>query len=167
MNNRALNQGSRFRRVLARIAGVLLLLGLSMPMQAANSHLPDVRGTDASTRPPKDNEILAVVSLDVAQSFRIDSVNLLIDDNVVSAQSYRDRDIAAFRRGAVLAYFLGNMTVGKHQVTAFFTGIDGQNRVFKGAGSFVVSKGAGPKYLELKISDVLDRDRPAISLEEW
>jgi len=167
MDNRALKQGRRFQRVPARIAVVLLLFGLSMPMQAADPQVTVAEGTGASTKRPKDNEILAVVSLDIAHTFRVDSINLLIDDSVVSAQSYVDRDIAAFRRGAVLAHFLGNMTVGKHEVTAFFTGIDGQNRVFKRAGSFVVSKGAGPKYVELKISDAQDPDHPAFSIEEW
>jgi hypothetical protein len=167
MNKRAFNQQRQFRSVPTRIAAVLLLFGLSMPMQTANSQVTGAQSMGVSAGSPKDNEILAVVSLDIARSFKVDSVKLAIDDDVVSARTFENRDIAAFRPGTVLTHFQGNMPTGEHRLTVFYTGIDGQNRAFKREGSFIVSKRTGPKYVELKISDAQDPDHPTVSMEEW
>ena len=167
MDKRSLTQQTRWRCVTARVASVLLLVGLSIPMQTAYSQGAGGANPGVSTGSPKNNEILAVVSLDITQSFKVDSVSLVIDDDVVSARTYGARDIAAFRPGAVLAHFQGNMERGEHQVTVFYTGIDSQNRPFKREGSFVVTKGVGPRYVELKIFNADDPDHPAFSMEEW
>jgi hypothetical protein len=150
-----------------RIAAVFLLVGLSMSMQMAYAQGAAGPNPGVSAGSPKNNEILAVVSLNITQSFKVDSVNLVIDDEVVSGRTYGAPDIAAFRPGAVLTHFQGNMATGEHQLTVFYTGIDSQNRPFKREGSFVVTKGAGPRYVELKISDADDPDRPTFSMEEW
>jgi hypothetical protein len=164
MDKRPLNLRARLWSVPTRTAALLLLFGLSMPMQTANSQVTDTQ----VMAPPKDKQTLAVaVSLDIAQSFKVDSVSLLIDDKVVYAQSYGSRDIAAFYRGTVLAQFQAGMPTGEHHITVFYTGIDGQNRAFKRQGSFVVTKAAGPKYVQLRISDAHDADQPTFLMEEW
>lgn len=167
MEKRSFSQPTGFQGMLTRIAGVFLLVGLSMSMQTAYSQGAGGPNPGVPVGSPKNNEVLAVVSLDITRSFKVDSVNLLIDDDAVSARTYAARDIAAFRPGTVLTYFQGNMTTGEHQVTVFYTGIDGQNRPFKREGSFVVTKGAGPRYVELKISDADDPDHPTFSMDEW
>ena len=169
MDKRRLNLRARLWSVPTQTAALLLLFGLSMPMQTANAQVTaTTQGVGVPAAPPMDKQALAVaVSLDIAKSFKVDSVSLLIDDNVVSAQSYGSRDVGAFYRGKVLAQFQGDMPTGEHHITVFYTGIDGQNRAFKRQGSFVVTKGAGPKYVQLRISDAHDADQPAFFMDEW
>jgi hypothetical protein len=169
MDKRPLNLRARLWNVPTRTAALLLLFGLSMPMQTANSQVTaTAQGVGVPAAPPSDKQTLAVaVSLDIAKSFKVDSVSLLIDDKVVYAQSYGSRDIAAFYRGTVLAQFQGDMPSGEHHITVFYTGIDGQNRAFKRENSFVVTKAAGPKYVQLRISDAHDADQPTFLMDEW
>jgi hypothetical protein len=168
MDKRPLNLRARLWSVPTRTAALLLLFGLSMPMQTANSQVTAAQGTGGVTAPAGDKQTLSVaLSLDIAQSFKVDSVSLLVDDKVVSTQSYGSRDIAAYYRGKMLAQFQASVPTGVHHITAFYTGIDGQNRAFKRQSSFVVTKAAGPKYVQLKISDAHDADQPNFFMEEW
>jgi hypothetical protein len=166
MDKRPLNLRARLWSAPTRTAALLLLFGLSMPMQTANAQVTATPG--GVTAPSGDKQTLGVaLSLDIAQSFKVDSVSLLVDDKVVSTQSYGSRDIAAFYRGKVLAQFQASVPTGEHHITVFYTGIDGQNRAFKRQGYFVVTKAAGPKYVQLKISDAHDADQPNFFMEEW
>jgi hypothetical protein len=161
LDNRAQNQRKWYQSVPARMAAMMLLFGLSIPMQTANSQDTGAQSRGGSARANKNNEIRVAVSSNIARSFKVDSISILIDDDVVSSQTSEGG------QGRVLARFRGHIPAGKHRITALFTGIDYQNKVFKSEGSFVVTTGAGPKYIVLKISDDSDEERPTVSMEEW
>jgi hypothetical protein len=165
LDERALAWPARLRKSPARIAAAMLVCALSLPLQSANGQGAGAQGM-SSPDSARDRQTLAVaVSLDIASSFKVDSVSLLVDQNLVSAQSFGSADIAAFYRGKVLAQFQGAVGTGQHQITVFYTGLDGQNRPFKSESTFVVAKGPGPAYVQLRISDASDPDHPKFVME--
>jgi len=165
LDNRAQNQRKWYQSLPARMAAMVLLFGLSIPMQTANSQDTGAQSRGGSARANKNNEIRVAVSSNIARSFKVDSIIILIDDSEVSSRTYEGGRGAD--QGRVLTRFQGYMAAGPHRITALFTGIDYENRVFKSEGSFVVTTGSGPKHIVLKISDESAEARPTVSMEEW
>ncbi len=167
LDERVLGRPVRLRKSPVRIAAAMLVCALSLPLQSANGQGAGAQGIP-SPGSAQDKQSLAVaVSLDIAHSFKVDSVSILLDQNAVSVQSFGSQDIASFYRGKVLAQFQGGVRVGQHQITVFYTGIDSQNRPFKHQSTFAVTKGAGPTFVQLRISDASDPNHPVLLMGEW
>jgi hypothetical protein len=165
LDERAPGRPARLRKSPARIAAAMLVCALILPLQSANGQGAGAQGVSPPASAQGKQTLTVAVSLDIAHSFKVDSVSLLVDQNLVSAQSFGSTDIAAFYRGKVLAQFQGGVGAGQHQITAFYTGLDSQNRPFKSESTFVVAKGSGPAYVQLSISDANDPDHPTFVME--
>jgi len=102
---------------------------------------------------PSSTQVAVYLSMDVGTYFKLDSVELKIDDEVVTSYLYTDRQIDALYRGGVQRLHIGNLSQGEHQISAFFVGIGPENREYKRATSFTFNKIVDSKALELNITD--------------
>ena len=115
---------------------------------------------------PASTQIAVFLSMDVGEFFQLDSVQLKLDNKVVTNYLYTDRENAALLRGGVHRLYLGNLRVGKHELIAVFTGKGTHERDYKRATTLVFDKQTEPKYIELKVRDIERKLQPEFEVKE-
>lgn len=116
---------------------------------------------------PASSQIVVFISLDVGEYFSLDSVKVLIDDNLVASHLYTKRQNSALSLGGIQRLYIGNLKSGDHEVTAFFVGVGPENREYKRGATIVINKDDDPKLLELKVRDSTTNMQPEFEFEEW
>ena len=116
---------------------------------------------------PSSTQLAVFVSMDVGHFFALDSVQLRIDDKVVTNYLYTDREVNALYRGGVQRLYMGNLKSGDHEIVAIYTGKGPNGRDFRLGANQVVTKKLGPKYIELKIGDLQGKEQPGFEIKEW
>ncbi len=115
---------------------------------------------------PASTQIAVYLSMDIGEYFNLDAVRLEINNQLVAAELYSDKQVNALFRGGVQRLYLGNLKSGEHEITAFFTG-KGPQSDYKRAASISVTKGQAPIVLELKIIDSTAKLQPVFDIKEW
>jgi hypothetical protein len=116
---------------------------------------------------PASTQVAVFVSMDVGTFFDLDSVQLEVDDKEVANYLYTERELEALKRGGVQRLWLGNLKAGEHEIVAFFTGQGTHERDYKRGTTLTVEKGVGAKYVELRISDRLQKLQPEFVVRVW
>lgn len=116
---------------------------------------------------PASTQVAVFVSIDVGTFFALDSVQLKVDDKEVANYLYTEREQEALKRGGVQRLWLGNLKVGAHEVTAFFTGRGPHQRDYKRGTTLMMEKRVGAKYVELRISDRANQLQPDFVVKVW
>ncbi len=114
-----------------------------------------------------NTQVSVFVSLDADELFQLDSVQLKLDDKIVSNYLYTEREIKALKRGGVQRLYIGNLTSGEHELTAFFTGKGPSNRDFKRGTSKKIEKSDDAQYIELKIIGDSSKEQPEFEVKVW
>jgi inactivated superfamily I helicase len=115
---------------------------------------------------PASTQVAVFLSVDVGEFFQLDSVQLKLDDKMVTNYLYTERENAALLRGGVQRLYMGNLRVGKHELVAVFTGKGTHERDYKRGATLVFEKQTEPKYIELKIRDVQKKLQPEFEVKE-
>lgn len=116
---------------------------------------------------PANTQVAVFISMDVGTFFKLDSVQLKVDNKEVANYLYTSREADALLRGGVHRIYLGNLRVGDHEIVAFFTGKGPNERDYRRGADVTFEKGIGAKYLELKITDKLKKQQPEFVVKEW
>jgi hypothetical protein len=116
---------------------------------------------------PASTQLAVFVSLDVGEFFKLDSVQLKVDDKVVSNYLYTQREVDALHRGGIQRLYMGNLKAGEHELVAIYTGMGPKGRDYRRGASLVINKSLGAKYVELKIVDNTSSEQPDFSIREW
>ena len=116
---------------------------------------------------PGSTQVKVFLSMDVGNYFKLDSVQLKIDDKVVSNYLYTKQEREALVRGGVQRLFVGNVKKGKRELVAVFRGPGPNGREYKRGTTHVFEKGSNTKYIELKITDVSQKLQPEFIVKEW
>ncbi|MCI0505514.1 MAG: AraC family transcriptional regulator [Gammaproteobacteria bacterium] len=116
---------------------------------------------------PTSTQVAVFLSTDVGNYFKLDSVQLKIDDKVVANYLYTNQEREALSRGGVQRLYIGNVKKGKREIVAVFNGPGPNGRDYKRATTHVFEKGSGTKYIELKITDVSQKLQPEFVVKEW
>jgi len=116
---------------------------------------------------PASTQVAVFVSLDVGEFFALDSVQLKVDNKVVSNYLYTEREVQALHRGGVQRIHMGNLKAGEHELIAIYTGKGPHGRDYRRGATHVIKKGLGPKFVELKIVDNTSSEQPDFSIREW
>ncbi|MEW8467337.1 MAG: AraC family transcriptional regulator [Candidatus Thiodiazotropha sp.] len=116
---------------------------------------------------PGNTQVSIFLSLDIGNYFKLDSVQLHIDNKELANHLYTEREVKALQRGGVQRLYLGNIKAGEHELVAFFTGVGPKGRDYKRGATVSFNKGIGPKYLELKIVDSVALQQPDFEIREW
>ncbi len=116
---------------------------------------------------PASTQLAVFLSLDVGEFFQLDSVQVRVDDKIVTNHLYTDREVAALRRGGVQRLYLGNLRAGEHELVAYFTGKGTHERDYKRGANLKFEKTTDPKYIELQIRDDSGKLQPEFSVKQW
>ena len=116
---------------------------------------------------PASTQLAVFVSVDVGTLFDLDSVQLKLDDSVVTNYLYTERELKALHRGGVQRLYLGNLKTGKHELVAVFTGKGPHGRDYRRGTTLTFAKGTDPKYIELQIRDDTRGQQPEFRVKEW
>jgi len=116
---------------------------------------------------PANTQVAVFVSMDVGLLFDLDSVQIKLDDKVVSTYLYTPLEVQALHRGGVQRVYLGDLKAGSHEIVAFFTGKGPHDRDYKRASTIRFDKTTEPKYIELQIKDVQQKLQPEFDVKVW
>ncbi|MDH5611419.1 MAG: AraC family transcriptional regulator [Gammaproteobacteria bacterium] len=116
---------------------------------------------------PVNTQINVFISIDAGFLFKLDSVQLKIDDKVVSNYLYTEREIQALHRGGIQRLYVGNMVTGEHELTAVFIGKGPLSRDYKRASTIKINKTDEAKFVELKITANTSKEQPDFSIKVW
>ena len=116
---------------------------------------------------PANTQFSIFLSMDIGQLFDLDSVEINVDGKNISNHLYTEREINALKRGGVQRIYLGNITSGKHELVAFFTGKGPSKRDFKRGTTIEIDKTSSPLFVELKIIDNLSKQQPEFQTKVW
>lgn len=115
---------------------------------------------------PASTQVAVFLSVDVGEFFQLDSVQLKLDNKVVTNYLYTERENAALLRGGVHRLYLGNLRTGKHELVAVFTGKGTHERDYRRGTTLVFDKQTEPKYIELKVRDLEKKLQPEFEVKE-
>lgn len=116
---------------------------------------------------PAGTQVAVFVSMDVGKLFELESVQIKLDDKVISQHLYTPLEVQALHRGGVQRVFVGNLRAGTHAIDAFFTGRGPHERDYKRGTTLKFEKGFEPRYIELRIKDVLAKLQPEFEVKVW
>ncbi|MCC7458954.1 MAG: hypothetical protein IT390_18420 [Nitrospira sp.] len=116
---------------------------------------------------PANTQVALFVSMDVGKLFELDSVQIKLDDKVVTNYLYTPLEVQALHRGGVQRAYLGNVKAGEHELVAFFTGKGPHERDYKRGATVKFDKGTDPKYIELRIRDSQGKLQPEFEVKVW
>ena len=116
---------------------------------------------------PASTQVAVFVSMDVGLMFDLDSVQIKLDDKLVSNYLYTPAEVQALHRGGVQRVYLGNLKAGKHEIVAFFTGKGPHERDYKRGTTIRFDKATDPKYIELQIKDDQNKLQPDFVVKMW
>jgi hypothetical protein len=105
--------------------------------------------------------------MDVGKMFELESVQIKLDDKLVSQHLYTPLEVQALHRGGVQRIYLGNLRAGTHAIDAFFTGRGPHERDYKRGTTIKFDKGTEPRYIELRIKDSLAKLQPEFEVKLW
>ena len=127
----------------------------------------DLRVLEEDLLFPANTQVNVFLSLDVGEFFTLETVKLKLDGKVVASHIYSDRERKALAKSGIHKLHMANLSVGKHTMSAFFTGIGPNGREYKRGTTLKIKKDNGPKYVELKISDSTTKLQPEFAVQEW
>jgi hypothetical protein len=127
----------------------------------------DLRVLEEDLLFPANTQVNVFLSLDVGEFFTLGSVKLKLNGRIVTNHIYSERELNALARGGIHKLHISNLSVGKHTLSAFFTGIGPSGREYKRGTTLEIDKQNGPKYVELRISDSSMKLQPEFSVQEW
>jgi hypothetical protein len=116
---------------------------------------------------PANTQVALFVSMDVGKMFELDSVQIKLDDKLVTNYLYTPLEVQALHRGGVQRVYLGNLKAGTHEIVAFFTGGGPHWRDYKRGATVKFDKGTDPKYIELRIKDSTGKLQPEFDVKVW
>ena len=116
---------------------------------------------------PANTQVAVFVSMDVGLLFDLDSVQIKLDDKVVTTYLYTPLEVQALHRGGVQRVYLGDLRAGNHEIVAYFTGKGPHDRDYKRATTIKFDKTTEPKYIELQIKDDQNKLQPDFVVKMW
>lgn len=112
---------------------------------------------------PSSTQVAVYVSVDNAGKFRLDSIEIRLDGKPAARHLYSPRELEALQKGGVQRIYVGNISSGEHGLQVVAAGRTSAGPDFRSTETFTFSKDAGPKVLEVRLTD---SDARMITLRE-
>jgi len=116
--------------------------------------------------PPK-NQLLVLVTLQPSKFFELDYVELIVDNQMVAAHPYDEKDIAAMIRGGGHRLYLANLPAGTHELKAKFVGKVPRDPDYQREATFKFISGVNRTLVELYINSGDNSGFPQFTVREW
>ncbi len=116
---------------------------------------------------PANTQLVVYISLASGKFVNMDSISLKVDDEIVAAHLYTERQLEALKRGGIQRIYMGNLKTGEHEITAVLHGVGPNNKDYKLAASKDIEKGTELAALEIRIEDQSETYQPRLTVIEW
>lgn len=116
---------------------------------------------------PSNTQFSIFLSVNAGLLFKLDSVQIRINDKNVVNYLYTERELAALNRGGVQRLYIGNLPSGEHEIVAFFTGIGPGGRDYRRGKTIVIEKTGEPQFVEFSIEDDSSKEQPVFNARVW
>jgi len=101
---------------------------------------------------PSNTQIAIFLSLVSGESFRLDSVEIQLGGKPVAHHLYTFKELEALQKGGVQRIYTGNVRTGEHDLQVLVMGKAPGGEDFRKAERFKVTKGVGPKIVEISLA---------------
>ena len=110
---------------------------------------------------PSNTQIAVFVSLVDGETFRLDSVEIQLDDTPVAHHIYTYKELEALQRGGVQRIYTGNIRAGEHDRQVLVIGKSAEGVDFRKKDHFKVDKDVGPEIVEIALAaqNIVVKDR--------
>lgn len=102
---------------------------------------------------PSSTEVAIFVSLSAGEKFRLDSIDLALDEKDVAHHLYTFKELEALRKGGVQRLYTGNTTTGEHPLQVTFRGKTAGGSDIEQTAAFTLNKGTRPGIIEIVLSE--------------
>ena len=115
---------------------------------------------------PSNTQVSLFISMHEGDDFRLDSVQLKLDDKIVAQHLYAYRELEALQMGGVQRLYTGNITTGEHELVVSYAGKAPAGGEYKRSGTYRINKDVGPKFVEIKIAGP-ESTKQDIQFRDW
>lgn len=115
---------------------------------------------------PSGTQLAVFVSVADGETFRLDAVQIHVDDQLAAHYIYSYKELEALQKGGVQRIYTGNIPTGAHELAVSIHGQLRSGRDFERTERFAFTKDVEPKLLAVTLASP-DSGGAAIQLGEW
>jgi hypothetical protein len=101
---------------------------------------------------PSSTQAAIFISLVRGETFRLDSVEIRLDDKPVAHHIYTFKELEALQKGGVQRIYTGNIRTGDHDLQASVIGKSSGGGDLRKTKRFKINKDVGPKIVEISLT---------------
>jgi hypothetical protein len=115
---------------------------------------------------PSNTQVAVFVAVADEGSFRLDSVQIRIDGELLAHHIYSFKELEALRKGGVQRIYTGNLRTGEHQLEVSVAGKGAGGADFGGSQGFQFQKEVEPKLVEITLAGT-ESGTASIQVGSW
>lgn len=100
---------------------------------------------------PSSSQMALFLSVEPAEEFSLDSVDVRLDDRPFTSHVYDYRELEALLDGGVQRLRVANVTAGAHRLAVTIRGVAADEIDYNVSDSFEFEKATGPRLIELRV----------------
>jgi hypothetical protein len=101
---------------------------------------------------PSNTQLALFVAIDEGDDFRLDSIQVTINDEIATQHIYSFKELEALQKGGVQRLYTGNVPTGDHALSVTVSGKSSSGKDFSETDSFSFAKGVAPKALGITLA---------------
>lgn len=113
----------------------------------------DLNGLEERLLYPSNTQVAVFVDVAEGEEFRLDSMRLQLDGNLIAHHIYSFKELEALQKGGVQRIYTGNIPTGEHEIEVSVAGKHANGRDFTQVESFRFSKNVEPKLVGITLSE--------------
>ncbi len=114
-----------------------------------------------------ENQLLVLVTVDPGSFFRLSTIQLQIDERMLSFHQYTQTELVALQQGGSHRLFWGNVPAGQHQLTFSMVGRASNDSDFQRKSTLAIIFGENRSVVELRVVPSKDQPLPEMLFKEW
>ena len=115
---------------------------------------------------PSNTQVSIFVSTAEGDEFRLDAVQIKLNNKVVAHHLYTFRELEALHRGGVQRIYTGNVKTGDHNMVVSFVGKAPAGGEYRRSANYTLTKDVGPRFVQVIISGP-DGGAQDIRFKDW
>lgn len=116
---------------------------------------------------PPDVKFGVFLSLTDRTRFKLDSIELFVDDTLVSSHLYQTGDLLSLQNGGLQQLYMGSVAPGKHKLTASFNGQGRTGGYFKRKKALNFDKTNEARFIQLIVAESPTTGEPIFKVKQW
>ena len=116
---------------------------------------------------PANTQLGVFLSMSKDSSFVLDSIEIRLDDKLVTSYLYKENEISSLKNGGIQRLYLGSLADGKHKLTARFNGQGANNQYFRRKKALPFTKDQNAKFIQLVVTESSTSNEPLFKVKAW